>query len=514
MAKYLIFFIFILSLVFIQVPPTFAATVSGQIPNGLNYKAPQQADFIGLNLAHAGTCWIVGTDPTNPSSLCDAMTPSGVQLYAQVPGGGALGVAKSAVFAMYESPPVSTDLYLARTFSSLDVSPAYAQGTPPTVPGSGSQVLIIVLNLWEVARNITYLLFILMFVVVGLMVMFRRRINPQTIVTIQMALPRLILGLILVTFSYLIASLLVDLAFLGAGFLGIFFTSAFANGGIFGDITGVNAVARGGNVPGIFTLFFFGTSVVKNTIWGFAQLFAGFFPRGTATLGSSNTLWQSIVSFVLAPINTVTGFIGAGVGIIIVLVILIAALIQCLRLVWGLLQCYISILVFTVLGPFIILASSLPGQEKLLGFWWRNILGNVLAFPAVFGAFLFAAAILQTVTTSSNTGAAAALPLFGGIDTSLLSAMLALGIVLGTPAIPRMTRQLVGAQGLGAIAGAAGQGIGNAATLAAVFGGPQVLPAARVIGARFPGVAARFGEPSEGRAVGGEIRGTGHVVGS
>lgn len=457
----------ILSLSFFWVSPSLADTsVSGQVPNSINYKAPQQADFIGLNLAHAGTCWIIGQDPTT-GSLCDAVTPSGVQLYTKLPDGGALGSANLALLSMYKNPPVSTDIYLARVSSSLGFTSAYAATptTPASVGGSGSAVLVFVLNLWETARNITYLLFILIFVIVGLMVMFRHRINPQTVVTIQMALPRLVIGLVLVTFSYLIASLLVDLSFVGAGFLGLFFSTAFPNT-FLGNSAFLN-VSTAGNVPGIFSLFFIRTSIVGNTIWGFAQLFSGFFPTFTTPPTGTNVIgWLGLggLNLVGGLVNLVTGFIGGAIGIIIVLIVVVAALIQCLRLVWGLLQCYISILVFTILGPFIILVASLPGQEKLLGFWWRNILGNVLAFPAVFGAFLFASVILDN--TSISTGATASLPLFGGIDTSLLRSMLALGIVLGTPAIPRMTRDLVGARGIGAIAQMAGSGVGAATTVA------------------------------------------------
>lgn len=448
------------------------AAEDGQIPDSTNYKAPQQAQYIFENLGFTLVCEGVGHSLI-PGLECGSHTATGYKLFGQVPGGGAIGMTNTAMLAMYDNPPVSTNLYLASLGSSLGIQPAYAQNVPSTVSGSGSQVLVVILNLWTVSRNLSYLLFIIIFIIVGFMVMFRHRINPQTVVTIQLALPRLVIGLILTTFSYFIASLIVDLSFVGTGLVALFFTQAFPDNGtwfgqailgssqVLGTNGGLQSVASAGNVPGLFSLFFFRTAVFGNTLGGFVELFSGWFPSFVPPSQGIPGVLNWILSTATAPIGG--AIVGGVVGILVIAIIVVAALIQCIRLVWGLLQAYINILVFTILGPLIILGSSLPGQEKMLGVWWRNLLGNVLAFPAVFAAFLFAAAILDNVN-SPNNYASGAMPLFGGIDTSLLRAMLSLGIVLGTPAIPGMMRKMVGAHGIGDIAATAGAaaGIGGA----------------------------------------------------
>ena len=47
------------------------------------------------------------------------------------------------------------------------------------------------LPFWKVFRNLAYSLYIIMFVVVGIMIMLRTKVNAQTIITIQTALPNL-----------------------------------------------------------------------------------------------------------------------------------------------------------------------------------------------------------------------------------------------------------------------------------------------------------------------------------
>ena len=109
---------------------------------------------------------------------------------------------------MYQQP-LSSVQYLAFLKNKIGiVEPSYA-ATP------GTELLAPLIIIWEGVRNASYVFFIIIFVAVGFMVMFRSKLNPQTIINIQLALPRIIIGLILVTFSFAILSFIVDLAFFG-----------------------------------------------------------------------------------------------------------------------------------------------------------------------------------------------------------------------------------------------------------------------------------------------------------
>lgn len=167
-------------------------------------------------LGHAILCSLAGISPLGK---CAAYTSQGGQTklmaYDKIPTGGALGALGSATAMLYSTPPTSTAYYLANLGESVGISikPAYAQAPPGL--GTGQGVIAPVLQIWQITRNLAYLAFIVVFLVVGFMIMFRQKINQQTVISVQQAIPSMVVGLILVTFSYFIASLLVDLAFVG-----------------------------------------------------------------------------------------------------------------------------------------------------------------------------------------------------------------------------------------------------------------------------------------------------------
>lgn len=121
---------------------------------------------------------------------------------------GALKMVNETMVALIENPPVSGITYFAGIINNLGVvKPAYAQ------EGVGFKAFEPILPLWRAVRDLTYFLFIIVFAVVGLSIMFRVRLNPQTAITVQSALPRIIMALVMVTFSYAIAGLLIDLSY-------------------------------------------------------------------------------------------------------------------------------------------------------------------------------------------------------------------------------------------------------------------------------------------------------------
>lgn len=120
--------------------------------------------------------------------------------------GGAAGIMSNMVIAMAQQPGgISTVEYLADMGHDLGIMPkeAYAQG-------SSFAGLSPVLRLWKTMRDLTYLIYVVVFMIVGFMILLRKKIDPRTIITIEMALPKLIISLILITFSYAIIALMVD----------------------------------------------------------------------------------------------------------------------------------------------------------------------------------------------------------------------------------------------------------------------------------------------------------------
>jgi len=203
------------------VSPAFAQTAtSAALPSTVSPTSPLFTDMLAYNIFHTFSCLAVGGSVINQPCLNYIQ---GVPVLSSVnTGGGVLGTTTSLIGALYANPPVRTADYLASVGQNFGiVKEAHAQ-----VVGSGAQVLKPILSLWTVSRNISYVIMIIIFVIIGLMVMFRQRINPQTVITAQAALPGLVIGLILITFSYFLAALITDTAYIGTNLVGYYFSAA------------------------------------------------------------------------------------------------------------------------------------------------------------------------------------------------------------------------------------------------------------------------------------------------
>lgn len=445
----------ILSLFFLLIPTSVKAA-------NFPWDAQSQSTFTLGNLLKSGLVGLSGvcTDPSGSVQIsekdfkpCKDVTPSG----------GAISMTTSTMSYLY-NPPISSVYYLANLGESLGIGPgtAYAQ-----VKGSGEEVVAPVYRLWQISRNLAYLVFIVVFVVVGFMVMFRQKLNPQTVIGVQQALPGLIIGLILVSFSYFIASLIIDLAFVGIQLVAQYFLSAQSPTSP-NSLGNISDMAHNSNIFNLFAVSAFnganlsavwqGTSGQLIQLLGGNQLGVGI---GGGGVGGVAGLVAGLM--VSGPFGWLTGGAAAlAIPVIIpalvCLILLIALFVQMFKLLISLLKAYIGILIMTLAGPFFILAGSIPGKSNAISGWIKNLLANVLIFPAVFAAFLFAGVILGD-TTSWNSRTV--LPLFGGLDQNFVRVLIAYGILLGTPGIPDAVKGALGVKDQNpitqaAMAGAAG----------------------------------------------------------
>jgi len=213
------------------------------------------------------------------------------------------------------------------------VSPVYAQDG-----GFGFQSNQGLKSFWAASRNMSLILSSLIVVILGFMVMFRVKINPQTAVTVQLAIPRIALTLIGIIFSYAIASFVIDLVFLLLGFV-IFFMPAE----IFTDP---------GNRLAAFNFF------TKSDFFGMLMYFVS---------------GASILIFIASLISPVIGII---VGFLFLIVIG--------RIFWKLTTTYFTFILAIILGPWQILFGMLPapggGYVGGIGKWIKSLLGHAAVF--------------------------------------------------------------------------------------------------------------------------------------
>ena len=477
----------------VEQPSPSSDLLAPEAPSIDNWDAPTQTAYTGsIGIVNLFSC--LGTNLPYGTKGCPNVFFSGgtqeVKLTYNGEGGGALGASSRFMAAMYNSPPASGVQYMAKEIQNLGPKVAHAQ-----VGGSGAEVIRPVEKVWQVSRDITYLLFVVVFVVAGLMIMFRARLNPQTVVSIQAALPGLVIGLVLVTFSYFISGLIIDLAFLGSQVVGILFLSQV--GGDTNAITHVREILNGQNVITMFSNFIFTGNLIgaANNISTSVYDIIVNNPQNRAIAGIIGVLGACLNPLTIATVAPTGGLsiaacIAAGgvggasgggllISSLVYLVLLFGLLQAMFRLLFTLIGAYISVVVSTIFAPFIILWSAVPGQGGILALWWRGLLGNALVFPAVFGVFLLVATILgrsdwyldRSIVLPFNQ----TLPLFGASPTGFIQALLAYGLLLALPGVPDLVREALHARPNQIIQGAVNRGFATG-TAGAQVAATRVIP--------------------------------------
>lgn len=494
------FLLFILYFIFsiLYSPSAFAqapATPGSVIPATNQYfsgQSPHAASLAIYNFSHAMSCILIGQSPIAPC-LEYKMVKDATGAVRSVPylssvntSNGVLGISLSMIGEVISTPPIHSSLFLANLGEQIGIKSAHAQ-----VGGSGSGVLAPIFKLWEVSRNISYLVMILIFIIVGFMVMFRQKLNPQTVVSVQLALPGLVIGLVMITFSYFLAALISDMAFVGTNVVGYYFSLAQGPSTPPAGIIDNTNTER--NVLSIFSKYtnFMDKDTLNNVYqqikpfldnpaipdfdiknkdhWANPQ----FDGKSATELMSKFILFQ-----VLSPLSQALGGLGttinvlatlgsgdSNIGTALSLVATFVLIYSMFKLLLRLIQNLLSIIFLTIAAPFYFLATSLPGKQSLLPNWFFNMLCNVLAFPAVFGVFYFVAFMLGPtnpnnelfqITTGAGITGTSTFPLLGGLTNDFLNRLLAFGALVALPSIPDIICRAVGKPGqLGALAAGA-----------------------------------------------------------
>jgi hypothetical protein len=422
--------------------------------------------------------------------------------------GGALGTAGSLISGIYANRPVRSDIYLASVFQDLGI----VKDAKAEVIGSGAKVLDPIYNLWQVSRNIAYIVMVIVFVVIGLMVMFRSKINPQTVISAQAAIPGLILGLVLITISYFLAGLISDMAFVGTNLVGSYFSQVSGKPEQTQNI--LNAISTE-NAVSIFSKY---TNIInkdnateaitpiynslddseiispKKILSSFAGLLAAQMIMPVAGLfGGVGQLVGGITAAAFTSLNST-----AMIGFAVTLAALAILLYSMFRLIFRLLTAYLGIIFMVITAPFQFLIASMPGRQEIATTWIRNMLANVLIFPSVLAVFYFVAYILgqdfgpikiadvsgavsgggiiSPVYAQSGSpiqiGSGTVFPLLGGLNLEFLRTLLAFVALVATPTIPDIIVKSIGkpseaghaaGQGVFAVIGA-GRGYSDQAT--------------------------------------------------
>jgi len=315
--------------------------------------------------------------------------------------GGAVGGLATMMNGMYQRPIASSTTYIADVLESANVvTPAYAQGL-------GFAALDPILDLWKTFRNIAYIFFVIIFVVIGFMIMFRQKLG-QTAITAQQAIPKIIIALILVTFSYAIAGFAIDLMYLTMTLIiGVFY----------------NVLPAGNEILGYDILKLISTLV--GAVWD----------------GDANrTLISNIVGGTVNSSGLGTELIGAIGGTLLTVILAIAVLIGTVRLFFELLRCYATVVLSVVVSPLLLMMEAIPGKSAFKS-WVKTLVGHLSAFPVV----LMVLVMFYAFTDNAVRPTGGFMPPFmlGSGQAGNITSVMGLAIILAMPDIVQHIRKAI-----------------------------------------------------------------------
>lgn len=268
---------------------------------------------------------------------------------------GLIGVVDNLNISMLDNHPrVDVVAHLANEWVpgyDTGYASVYAQDS-----GYGLLQSINLVDLWNNIRMISYALFVVILIAAGFMIMFRQKIGGQMMVTVFNTLPKVIVGLFLVTFSFAIVGLLIDvgavLIRVSAGILNVN-DSPIVIGHPFSL---VEVLFRGGSGTEL-------RKITANTMLGGGAVGA---ILGGILAGPGGLLLGGIIAIL--------------VGLAVVGIIAFASV----KVFVTLFKAYLGIIMDTVLAPLYLTFAVVPGKQSIGMDWFNRVLKNVLTFVGVF----------------------------------------------------------------------------------------------------------------------------------
>lgn len=259
---------------------------------------------------------------------------------------GTPGIILGGISEVYKQKPASGIDSINSTLAKFDLA------QPAKAAGYGFTSLSGIQLLWSASRNTAYLLMVVILIAAGFMIMFRVKINPQTVVSLQTMIPKLVITLLLVTFSYAIAGLVIDMIYV---FIALFISLLNAAGVIHPTSLG-NAINLFTNTHGEWLIGYFLIPWV--IIFGIT--------------GAITILLSGSVVFAAIP----------GIIAVFSIVAVVFLVWNLVKIWWMLMRTYITLVLLIAIGPWQIMLDLIPGQQGF-GPWIRNIIANASVFVVV-----------------------------------------------------------------------------------------------------------------------------------
>jgi hypothetical protein len=451
-----------------------------------------------IDVLSAITCQLTGIDPVDPKQPCLTINPLTKKIglastnsefgQSQTPQvGGALGMMTGLISVLYVPTVSSTQYtqYLSDNFGivksaiAAPPAPAATEDCSKSQFGYGFCGLKPIFKLWTATRDIAYFFLILCFVFLAVGVMLRFKIDPRTVMTLQNQIPRVIIAILLITFSYAIVGAMIDLMWT-ATYVGVNLISSASPDSKIASECGtpqqkITQVADSAQLQLLNQPISFTDTIFNSDCNGIFH--SGIFSLSEKVSKSIGGLITSIVSNLLGlNVQAECGLLHLGGCIsgfflwiteqIVKLIIIVAIFVALFRLWFELLKTYLTLIIFIIFGPIYIVVGLIPaGSKKILGFekWIRIVFANLAAFPMVAFILVFGKVMVDAIPASPSPQAIFIPPLIGNPNVDVFSTLLGFGAVMLAPTIPGMIRERMDAKGKTNYGAAIAGGIGVAA---------------------------------------------------
>ncbi len=346
----------------------------------------------------------------------------------------ALGFTSKLIASTYAYPPASSAYYFADLGKHLGLPSAYAQGL-----GFGG--LAPILPLWKAFRNVSYGFIIIMLLIIGLMVMFQVKIDPRTVISVQQSLPRIVVTLLLITFSYAIAGFLIDLMYLSILLSISVILSAFP-AGKFNLAATQSLYLTGGSTAilngtfGLIDMEKFFNGIKQLGVFAAFSTIPGLNAGGTIGAVAAALFAGGAMASYQGPLEDIfQNFAGGALTPLIYFIIGLGLLFMFIRILFLLINAYVQVIVGVIFGPIQILFDAFPIGGGHFSSWLKNLIANLAVFPTVVLMLLLGAAINSTITPTGAFAGFWTPPMIPGWTAGAIKFVIGLGIVSLIPSM-------------------------------------------------------------------------------
>ena len=387
-----------------------------------------------------------------------------------------LGFVSNLIVLPFANPPASG---IAWTYSGLANAGFVSKTLAAEGIGMGS--IQPFAKIWKIFRDVTYLLLVVILIAIGFMIMFRTKINPQTVISVENSLPKIIGALILITFSFAIAGFMIDLMYLLIAIIVSILGPVYSFGPGYGG-TGLQTTAELQKyyLQADLGALYKGTGKLNDSMWGtllwnLPQKILGLIPILGYTVkivggliitffgaGIINNVTKTIAGWIslkpiLGPFEATTGvgaalhidqllqgisdpiqYVIVGIFIFLIMNTLVPLILGVIiwfslvfvffRILFMLFSSYIKILLSIILSPLYLIFEAIPGQSAFTN-WIKNLAGELITFPLIVGIFVLGTIIAD----SASAGNLVQFPFMVGIDSESFGYIIGIAILFMTP---------------------------------------------------------------------------------